>query len=142
MKAASLLKGAGVLALLHGVLHTVGVFVPAAPGAQAAAVLAMKANQFGLNGMTRSYWDFFRGFGLFITVSFLVQAVVFWQLGAMAKTEARRTRPIVMAFFVGYVAYVVLAWRYFFVGPVVFEVVIALCLLGAWVLAGRVEETD
>jgi len=24
----------------------------------------------------------------------------------------------------------------------VFEVVIALCLLGAWVLAGRVEETD
>jgi hypothetical protein len=46
-----------------------------------------------------------------------------------------------MAFCVGYVAYAGLAWRYFFVGPVVFEVVIALCLLGAWVLAGRAERT-
>ena len=143
MRASVLLRIAAVLTLLHGVLHTIGgAFGQPPPGAQETAVLAMKANQFPAMGVMRTYWDFFMGYGLVITVGFLVQAVVFWQLGAMAKTEARRTRPIVMAFFVGYVAYVVLAWRYFFVGPVVFEVVIALCLLGAWVLAGRVEETD
>ena len=140
MKAALLLRIAAVLALLHGVLHTIGgVFGRAAPGTQEAAVLVMKANQFDVNGLTRSYWDFFMGYGLFITVSFLVQAVVFWQLAGLA--HAGRTRPLVMAFCVGYVAYAVLAWRYFFVGPVVFEVVIALCLLGAWVLMGRAERT-
>jgi hypothetical protein len=127
MKAALLLRVAAVMAFLHGVLHTIGgVFGGAAPGAQA---------------LTRSYWDFFMGFGLFVTVSFLVEAVVFWQLAAMTKTDAVRTRPIVMAFCVGYVAYAVLAWRYFFWVPVVFEVVIVLCLLGAWVLSGRGERT-
>jgi hypothetical protein len=140
MKAALLLRIAAVMAFLHGVLHTIGgVFGGAAPGAQATAVAAMKTNQFDVTGLTRSYWDFFMGFGLFITVTFLLEAVVFWQLAAMTKTDAVRTRPIVMAFCVGYVAYAVLAWRYFFVVPVVFEVVIALCLLGAWVLSGRVE---
>jgi len=140
MKAALLLRVAAVLALLHGVLHTIGgVFGRAAPGAQEAVVLTMKAYQFDVQGMMRSYWDFYRGFGLFITVSFLVQAVVFWQLAALTRTDAGRTRPIVMAFCVGYVAYAVLSWRYFFVAPLVVEVVIAGCLLGAWVLAGRVE---
>ncbi|MCU1226555.1 MAG: hypothetical protein JWQ42_4648 [Edaphobacter sp.] len=138
MKTALLLRGASVLALLHGVMHTIGgVFGEAAPGAQQTAVSAMKANQFDAMGATRTYWDFFMGFGLFITVSFLVQAVVFWQLAAMAKVDAVRTRPIVMAFCVGYVAYAVLSWRYFFVVPVVFELVIAACLLGAWVTAGK-----
>jgi hypothetical protein len=138
MKAALLLRIAAVLAFLHGVLHTIGgVFGGAAPGAQATAVLAMKTNQFEVTGLTRSYWDFFMGFGLFVTVSFLVEAVVFWQLAAM--TDVVRTRPIVMAFCVAYVAYAVLAWRYFFVAPLVFELLIALCLLGAWVLSGRGE---
>jgi hypothetical protein len=143
MKATLLLRIAAVMAFLHGVLHTIGgVFGEAAPGAQATAVAAMKTNQFDVTGLTRSYWDFFMGFGLFITVSFLLEAVVFWQLAAMVKTDdAARTRPIVMAFCVGYVAYAVLAWRYFFVVPVVFEIVIALCLLGAWVLSGRGERT-
>jgi hypothetical protein len=54
-------------------------------------------------------------------------------------TDVVRTRPIVMAFCVAYVAYAVLAWRYFFVAPLVFELLIALCLLGAWVLSGRGE---
>jgi hypothetical protein len=99
MKAILLLRIAAVMAFLHGVLHTIGgVFGGAAPGAQATAVAAMKTNQFDLNGLTRTYWDFFIGYGLFITVSFLVEAVVFWQLAAVAKTDAARTRPIVMAF--------------------------------------------
>ena len=143
MKATVLLRVAAVLALLHGIGHTVGgVFGAAAPGAQETAMLAMKMNRFDAMGTTRSYWDFFMGYGLFITVNFLVQAVVFWQLASMAKVDAVRTRPIMMAFCVGYVAYAVLAWRYFFVGPVVLEGVIALCLLGAWVVAGRTQQSS
>jgi len=141
MKATLLLRIASVLALVHGVMHTIGgVFGAVAPGAQQAAVMAMQANRFDAMGVTRSYWDFQMGYGLFTTVKFLVETVVFWQLAAMAKTDALRIRPLVMTFCVGYVAYAALAWRYFFAAPAVFEIVIAGCLLGAWVEAGRTQQ--
>jgi hypothetical protein len=140
MKASVLLRIAAVLTLLHGVLHTIGgAFGQPPPGAQETAVLAMKANQFPAMGVMRTYWDFFMGYGLVITVGFLVQAVVFWQLASLVKTDAGRARPMVMAFSVSYMAYAVVSLRYFFVAPVVLELVIALCLLGAWVLAARTE---
>lgn len=138
MKAALLLKIAAGLALVHGVMHTIGgVFGGAASGAQLEAWTVMKVNRFVAMGVTRSYWDYYMGYGLFVTVSFLVQTVVFWQLATLAKTEARRIRPIVMAFGVGYLAWAAVAWRYFFMAPAVFEILIAGCLLGAWALAGR-----
>jgi hypothetical protein len=142
MKATLLLRIAAVMALLHGVLHTIGgVFGKAAPGAQAAAVAAMEANRFTAMGVSRTYMDYLMGYGLLTTVKFLVETAVFWQLGSMAKTYGRQIRPLIMVFCVGYLASAVLAWRYFFAGPAVFEVVIALCLLGAWVLSGRAERT-
>jgi hypothetical protein len=142
MKATLLLRIAAVMAFLHGVLHTIGgVFGKAAPGAQAAAVAAMEANRFTAMGVNRTYMDYLMGYGLLTTVKFLVETAVFWQLGSMSKTYGRQIRPLIMMFCVGYLASAVLAWRYFFAGPAVFEVVIALCLLGAWVLTRRGERT-
>ncbi len=124
------LRVASVLALIHGVLHTIGgVFGAAAPGAQAEALAVMKANRFVAMGGSRTYWDFFFGYGLFLSVSFLVQAVVFWQMAAMAKAGVPSVRGMALTFCVGYVGFAVVAWRYFFVGPVVFELLIAGCLL-------------
>lgn len=61
------LRVASVLALIHGVLHTIGgVFGAAAPGAQAEALAVMKANRFVAMGGSRTYWDFFFGYGLFL----------------------------------------------------------------------------
>jgi hypothetical protein len=138
MKAALLLRIASVLALVHGVMHTIGgVFGSVAPGPMQAAVTAMQANRFEAMGANRSYWDFFMGYGLLTTVKFLVETVVFWQLGSLVKTYGLQVRPVVMTFCLGYLASAVLAWKYFFAGPAVFEVVIAGCLFGAWWLAGR-----
>lgn len=132
------LRCASVLVLLHGILHTVGgVFGGAAPGAQADALAAMKGDRFEAMGASRTYWDFFLGYGLFLSVNFLVQAVVFWQMSLMAKTEAVRVRPVAMTFAIGYVGFAVLAWRYFFAAPAVFELLIAGCLIAAFVAAGR-----
>src|ERR1700723_3419756 len=132
MKATLLLRIAAVLAFLHGVLHTIGgVFGKA----------AMEANRFTAMGVNRTYMDYLMGYGLMTTVKFLVETAVFWQLGSMAKSYGRQIRPLIMMFCVGYLASAVVAWRYFFAGPAVFEVVIALCLLGAWVLTGRGDRT-
>ena len=142
MKAALLLRIAAVLVFMNGVLHTIGgVFGSAAPGIQAETELAMKSNQFVAMGVTRTYWDYFFGYGLSLTVFLLLQAVVFWQLASLMKTDGVRLRPVMMTFCVAGALSAVLCWKYFFAGPAVFQLVIAGLLLGAWVVVGRRERT-
>jgi len=137
MKATLLLRTASVLALVHGLLHTMGgVFGAPAPGAQTVAVTAMQANRFDAMGVVRSYWDFHMGYGLTLTVKFLLETIIFWQLASLVKTDAK-VKPILLTFGLGYLAYAALAWRYFFAAPAVFELVMAVCLLAAWSLTGK-----
>ena len=88
-------------------------------------------------GSTRTYWDFYFGFGVIISLYVLLQAVVLWQLGSLAKTDALRVRPIVASFFVAFIVNTVLAWKYFFAIPVVLSVAILVCLALAFITAGR-----
>jgi len=128
MKPALFLRIASVLTFLHAVGHTTGVFFgKVAPGPQQAAVLAMKTNQFQVMGLTRSYWDFSMGEGIGISISLLIETVVFWQLGSLAKTGRVPLRPILATFMVGYAAFAVNSWRYFIPPPVIGEILIALC---------------
>jgi hypothetical protein len=133
------LRIAAILTLIHAVLHTIGgVFGKVEPGPAAVAVEAMKANQFLLMGYTRSFWDFYRGMGLAVTVFLAAEAVVFWQLGSLARTDARRLRPIVGTFLVAYAALAVNSYTYFFLGPVIVEILIAACL-GLAILTAKPE---
>ena len=128
MKPVIYLRAASLLTLLHAILHTIGgVFGKPDPGPQQTAVTAMKANQFLLMGATRSYWSFYMGMGLAVTVFLTVAAVVFWQLSSLAKTESGRLRPIYWAFLLAFVAMAVLSYAYFFLAPVVVELAIAAC---------------
>jgi hypothetical protein len=129
MKPVLFLRIASVLTFVHTVLHTIGgAFGTAAPGAQQTAVLAMKTNQFPVMGVTRSYWDFHLGFSWFVSVMLLVEAIVFWQLGSLAKTGVWRLRPILLTFLVGYMCLATDAFAYFFAPPAIVEIMIALCL--------------
>jgi len=123
------LRIASVLTLIHAALHTIGgVFGKVAPGAQQVAVAVMKANEFAVMGVMRSYWDFQMGLGLAVSVFLTMEAVVFWQLGALAKIDALRLRPVLAAFLVGYLCVAAVSYRYFFAAPVITEILIALCL--------------
>jgi hypothetical protein len=136
MKPALFLRIAAVLTFIHAVLHTIGgVFGKVRPGPAAAAVEAMKMNQFLLMGHTRSFWDFYHGFGLAATISLTAEAVVFWHLGSLAKTDAGRLRPILATFLVAYTALAVNSYAYFFLAPVIVEIFIAACLGLAMVTA-------
>src|SRR5690242_8302934 len=103
MKSAIFLRIAAVLALIHAILHTIGgVFGKPVPGAGEQAVAAMKANHFLLMGSLRSYWDFYIGFGLGITIFLSTEAFVFWLLASRISTEGTRLRPIIFVFALGY----------------------------------------
>jgi hypothetical protein len=128
-KSVLFLRIAAVLTFIHAVLHTIGgVFSKPEPGPAAAAVEAMRANQFLLMGHMRSYGDFYRGMGLAVTIFLAAEAVVFWQLGSLARTDARRVRPILVTFLVAYAVLAVNSYTYFFVAPVIVEILIAVCL--------------
>jgi hypothetical protein len=58
----------------------------------------------------------------------MAEAVLFWQLGSLAKTDAPRLRPILATFFVAYSVLAVNSYAYFFLGPVIVEIFIATCL--------------
>jgi hypothetical protein len=129
MKPAIFLRIASVLTFIHGVLHTIGgVFATPAPGAQQAAVAAMKENQFLVMGFTRSYWHFYQGFSIGASISLIVNAVVFWQLSSLAKTSSLRLRPIYGAFVASYLLLALNSYQYFFPPPVITEILIALFL--------------
>jgi hypothetical protein len=124
------LRIASALSLINCTLHTIGgVFGKPSHGVEEIAVIeTMKAHSFNMMGSTRAYWDFFFGYGLLTTVALLVQAILFWQLGTFAKTNAAFTRPIVALFFFNCIAVAILCWKYFFAGPAVTQLLIAACL--------------
>jgi hypothetical protein len=130
MRAAVWLRVASVLSFVHAVLHTVGgVFGKVAPGAEQTAVDAMKSNAFVAMGAARTMWDFYRGMGLAVTVFLTLAAIVFWQMAVLAKTEMfPLLRPVVGAFVLGFLLMAAVSWQYFFVAPVVTELLIAVCL--------------
>jgi hypothetical protein len=96
----------------------------------------MRTVSFHVMGFNRSYWDFFSGFGLFVSVFLVFAAILAWQLGSMSR-EALAAMPVVRwSFAACFVLIAVLTWRYFFIPPGVFSTLVALGLVGAAWLGG------
>lgn len=141
MKPALFLRIASVLTLLHAVLHTIGgVFGRPQPGPQQMVMDAMRANSFPVLGAIRTYWQFYRGFGLGITIFLAALAVVMWQLSLLAKADPHRLRPIYWTLLIAFVAMAVNSCLYFFWPPVVVEGLIAICMAGA-ILTSKATRT-
>jgi len=143
MKTSVYLRIASVLTLIHAILHTVGgVFGKPVPGTAAMVVATMQANRFRVFGVTRSYADFYLGLGLGITIFLLVGAVLMWQMAGLARTDAARLRPMMATLMVGFLAFAVNSCLYFFLAPVIVEVLIALCLGLAMLTARSAPEVS
>ena len=128
MKVPLLYRTASILLLLFAAGHTIG-FRQVDPAWRADSLVAsMKSVHFKVNGSERTYWDFFVGFGLFVSVLMVFAAIVAWQLGSLPAETLAQMRLVARGFpaCVGIVLW--LSWRYFFVIPVVFSVAILLCL--------------
>jgi len=101
----------------------------------------MKLLHFDTTGAERSYWDFYYGFCVSITVYLAAPAVILWQRRGLAKTDAKRVRPMIVTLLVAFLLITALTLKYFFVAPLVLSVAIrallALALALAWLQAGR-----
>ncbi len=133
MSPALLYRIASVLLLLFAAGHTLGFRRVDPRWGIDATIGALKATQFQVQGFTRSYWGFYTGFGLFVTVLLVFAGILAWQLGALPKDTLRSLRVVTWALALSFVAVTFLSWRYFFIAPLVFSGVVAACLLlAAW----------
>jgi hypothetical protein len=142
-KPALFLRIAAGLILLEGVLHTIGgVFGTPDPGPMTTAWTAMQANHFPLIGADRTYAQIFTGFGISITISFVVEALVLWMISNRILTHAALLRPIIGIFALGYLALAVDAYSLIFAPPAINNFVVFLCLAIAFTTAKRQTVTS
>jgi hypothetical protein len=136
LKASLFYRIAAVLILLFDIGHTVG-FLQHDPEWKVDSLIgSMKSIHFDVQGFSRSYWDFFVGFGLFVTVFLLLAAAVAWQLGRLDAETVTRVRGIGWSLALCFVVLTFLSFRYFFILPLIFSILIAVCLMvAAWLSA-------
>jgi len=133
MKAPLLYRVASGLLLLFAIGHTMGFRRVDPRWGVDSLIGSLRAMRFEVQGASRAYWDFYVGFGLFVTVLLLFAALLAWQLGGLSQ-DALKGMPIITWGLVAcFAAVTFLSWRYFFMAPVIFSAVITLCLaLAAW----------
>jgi hypothetical protein len=90
-------------------------------------VAAMRDVQFRAAGAVRSYWDFYQGFGLAISVLLAVEALALWQLATLVRAGAD-CRAMAATHMAGFVLLGLVAARYIFALPLWLALAIATCL--------------
>jgi hypothetical protein len=133
MKVSLFYRIASGLLILFAVGHTLG-FRRVDPHWGIDSVIAvLRSTRFDVQGLNRTYWDFYTGFGLFVTVLLVFVAVLAWQLGGLPKNWLSAMPSVTWGLAACFGAVTFLSWRYFFILPVVFSAVITICfILAAW----------
>lgn len=140
MKASTFYRVAAVLLLLFAAGHTFG-FRQSDPSWGVDALLgSMQSIHFKVQGFNRTYWDLFVGAGFSVGVFYLFAAILAWQLGGLPPETLALMRGIAWAFALCFAAITVVSWRYLFILPIVFSIVITLCLISAaWLSSKRIS---
>ena len=137
MSSAALYRISAALLVLFAGGHTIGFRRVDPRWGIDAVVSGMQTNRFDVQGLSRTYWGFYVGFGLFVTVLLLFATVLAWQLSRLPAEVLHAMPLLTWGFALSFVAVTYLSWRYFFPAPVIFSAVIALCLAVAAWLSGR-----
>src|SRR5258708_25146290 len=129
MKASIFYRIAAVLLVLFDAGHTSGF--PWSDPKWGVDLGHMRSTHFYMMGFSRTYWDFYVGFGLFISAFLLLAIVLAWQLGRLPPESLVLMRGTAWTFALCFAAITVLSWKYFFVLPIVFSSVTTVCLIAA-----------
>ena len=137
MKASIFYRVAAVLLLLFAVGHTLG-FRQSDPKWGVDALLgSMRSIHFDVQGFNRTCWDLFVAAGLSVGVFYLFAAILAWQLGSLPKETLALMRGIAWAFALCFAAITVVSSTYLFILPIVFSLVITVCLISAAWLSSK-----
>ena len=118
---------AGVLAFFtFG--HTVGTRHAITKTPQEAAVIAsMQGFRLPVMGFERTYWEFYRGFSVSISVLLATLMVMAWQLGTLSRRDPRGALPLAITVLVACAAQLVVSFAYFFTAPIITCLLAVVC---------------
>jgi hypothetical protein len=122
---------AAVLLLLFAVGHTLGFRQSDPQWGVDALLAAMRSVHFEVQGFNRTYWDLFVAAGFCVGIFYLFAAILAWQLARLPAATLALMRGTAWAFAMCFAAVTVVSWRYLFMLPVAFSILITLCLSAA-----------
>ncbi|MES2152807.1 MAG: hypothetical protein V4508_23780 [Pseudomonadota bacterium] len=125
----TLYRIAAVLILLLDVGHTAGY--PWSDPAWGVNLQVIQSSHFNVLGFSRTYWDFYVGFGLSVSVFLLLAAMLAWRLGSLPAQVLALMRSTAWALALCFAALTVLNWTYFFTIPIAMSSSITVCLAAA-----------
>jgi hypothetical protein len=139
MRSSIFYRIAAVLLLFFAIGHTLG-FRQSDPKWGVDALLgSMRSIHFDVQGFNRTYWDLFVAAGFSVGVFYLFAAILAWQLGGLPTATLALMRGTAWAFAFCFAAITIVSWRYLFIIPIAFSIVITLCLsAAAWLSAKQV----
>lgn len=132
MTASRALRIASITSLLFAIGHTLGGRKNWSPMGPNAVFEAMQSVEFRVFGVTRSYLDFYRGFGFCLGVFMLLQAVLLWQLAGAVHSNPGLVRTMIAAFMVASIAIGILTAVFILPLPATFSAVVVLSLVAAY----------
>ncbi len=127
-----LLRIASVISLLFTAGHSMGGLKKWSPMGENEVLRSMATVHFDTMGVSRSYLDFFRGFGWSISIAMLLQTALLWQMASLARNNAAQVRPMIVAFALATLASGAIAWRFIFPVPALFCLVLLAVLVAAY----------
>ncbi len=131
MKASILYRIASVLLLLFAAGHTFGFRQVDPKWGVDSLISSMRSIHFDITGSSRTYWDFFVGFGLLFSVFLIFTAVLAWQLGGLPDRTLTLMRGTAWALVICFAAVTIVCLSYAFIIPIAFSIAILLCLTAA-----------
>jgi len=131
MRASMLYRIAAVLLLLFAAGHTLGFRQSDPTWGVDSLLFSMRSIHFDVQGFNRSYWDLFEAAGFSVGVFYLFAAILAWQLGGLPAASLALMRGTLWAFAVCFAAITVVSWRFLFILPIAFSIVITICLAAA-----------
>jgi hypothetical protein len=135
MSATIWLRVSAIISLLFTAGHFMGGMQNWSPIADNAVLQSMRTVRFDVMGVNRSYLDLYMGLGHSLTVSLLLQTVLLWILGNVARTHASFVRPMIAAFVVAVAVTGIIAWRYILPVPAFFSLALCATLVMAFIAA-------
>jgi hypothetical protein len=130
LRSFNVFRVASFLLVLYTLGHTLGAVVetPQFGFSSDEVVAQMKSVQVKVQSADCTWYGFYRGFGIMVSVYFAFSALVAWYLGSDGGRVETVLRPIAWALFLGHLAGALITWVYFFPVPIVFSTAITILL--------------
>lgn len=121
---------AAALSFMFFLGHTLGAVVraPYFNAAASSVRSSMESVVFPCNGANCTWFGFYLGFGIIVSVFLIFAAFLLWFLGGLPETTRVLMRPVTIALLLAFAVLIVVSKAYFFPIPLAFSILITALL--------------